>query len=106
GAVRGVLIVDRLEDIPFDERQQALVAESARFIARVVENERVFVQLERTKVEQGKLYRAAERLGAAITEEEVVDAGVSAASEIAAVDFAAFSAYDPEHDCHQIRAVS
>ncbi|HZO13645.1 MAG TPA: sensor domain-containing diguanylate cyclase [Polyangiaceae bacterium] len=106
GVVRGVLIVDRLDDVPFDARQQTLVEQAARFIARVIENERVFVQLERTKVEQGKLYRAAERLGAAISEEEVVDAGVSAASEIAAVDFAAFTAYDASSDSHQIRAVS
>jgi two-component system cell cycle response regulator len=34
------------------------------------------VQLERAKVEQGKLYRAAQALGAALSEKDVVEAGV------------------------------
>ena len=38
---------------------------ATRYIVRAIQNERVFVQLERAKVEQGKLYRAAEALGAA-----------------------------------------
>ncbi len=105
GSLRGVLVVDRCSAEPFTVSQQQLVEQAARLAARAIENERVFVQLERTKVEQGRLYRAAERLGAATSEQEVVDAGVTAASEIATVDFAAFTAYDPETDWHEIRAV-
>jgi diguanylate cyclase (GGDEF)-like protein len=106
GALRGVLVADRVDPNGFSSEEQDLVEQAARFCARAVENERVFVQLERTKVEQGKLYRASERLAAAISEQDVVDVGVSAAREIAAVDFAAFSAYDDHDDSHQIRAVS
>jgi two-component system cell cycle response regulator len=106
GALRGVLVVDRDDPQGFTVDEEDLVVQAARFCARAIENERVFVQLERTKVEQGKLYRAAEQLGSAISEQEVVDAGVSAAREIAAVDFAAFTAYDQDDDSHQIRAVS
>jgi diguanylate cyclase (GGDEF)-like protein len=95
GALRGVLAVDRKSGASFNEAECALVEQSAHFIARAIENERVFVQLERTKVEQGKLYRAAESLGAAMSAQQVVDAGVDSASEIAAVDFAAFTAYTP-----------
>jgi diguanylate cyclase (GGDEF)-like protein len=101
----GVLLLDRLEPEGFSDAEEALVEQAARYVARAIENERVFVQLERTKVEQGKLYRAAERLGAAISEEQVVDAGVSAASEIASVDFAALTAFDDVAGQHQIRAV-
>jgi len=106
GTLHGVLVVDRRQAQPFSDAELELVEQGARFAARAIENERVFVQLERTKVEQGKLYRAAEGLGAAINEQEVVDAGVSAAGEIATVDFAAFTAFDEMSGCHQIRAVS
>ena len=105
-ALRGVLVVDRTEHRAFSAEELELVEQAARFAARAVENERVFVQLERTKVEQGKLYRAAEALGAAVTEQEVVEAGVHSAREIASVDFAAFTAFDPTTGMHQIRAVS
>ncbi len=104
GAMRGVLLVDRRAG-DFRPEEEELCEQVARFAARAIENERVFVQLERTRVEQGKLYRAAERLGAAISEQEVVEAGVSSASEIAAVDFAAFTSYEPDEDAHQIGAV-
>ena len=106
GALRGVLVADRREARAFSADEEALVEQAARYCARAIENERVFVQLERTKVEQGKLYRASERLGGAINEQEVVDAGVSSAREIAAVDFAAFTAFDAADNSHQIRAVS
>jgi len=105
-AVRGVLVVDRRQDVPFGEVEQDLMEQAARFVARSIENERVFVQLERTKVEQGKLYRAAEALGAATTEQEVVEAGVQSAREIASVDFAAITSFDEAHKSHQVRAVS
>jgi diguanylate cyclase (GGDEF)-like protein len=105
GALRGVLVVDRRRSDPFRPEEEELCEQAARFAARAIENERVFVQLERTRIEQGKLYRAAERLGAAMSEQEVVEAGVSSASEIAAVDFAAFTSYEPTERSHQIRAV-
>jgi two-component system, cell cycle response regulator len=105
GTLRGVLVADRRDPAPFRAEEQHILEQAARFCARAIENERVFVQLERTKVEQGKLYRAAERLAAAMGEQAVVEAGVSAASDIAAVDFAAFTAFDPELGRHAIRAV-
>jgi diguanylate cyclase (GGDEF)-like protein len=106
GSLRGVLVVDRTEDRAFSEREQALVEEAGRYAVRTIQNERVFAQLERAKVEQGKLYRAAEALGAATTETNVVDAGVKSAREIAAVDFAAVTLFDEASKAHEIRAVS
>jgi two-component system, cell cycle response regulator len=106
GALRGVLVVDRVEDRPFSPREQEIVEEAARYAVRAIQNERVFVQLERAKVEQGKLYRAAEALGAATTESSVVEAGVKSAREITSVDFAAVTLYDDGAKMHEIRAVS
>src|SRR5262249_4718519 len=106
GALRGVLCVDRVEDQPFSPRERELVDEASRYAVRAIQNERVFVQLERAKVEQGKLYRAAEALGAAATESMVVDAGVKSAREITSVDFAAVTLFDEQTKMHEIRAAS
>jgi diguanylate cyclase (GGDEF)-like protein len=102
----GVLVIDRKSDDPFGAREEKLAAEACRYALRAVQNQRVFVQLERAKVEQGKLYRAVEQLNAATTESEVVDAGLRSAREIASVDFAAVTLYDETFKTHEIRAVS
>lgn len=104
--LRGVLVIDRKSEEPFGAREKELAAEACRYAVRAVQNERVFVQLERAKVEQGKLYRAVEQLNAAITESEVVDAGLRSAREITSVDFAAVTLYDEARKTHEIRAVS
>ncbi|AUX48083.1 GAF/diguanylate cyclase [Sorangium cellulosum] len=106
GQLRGVLVVDRVEDRPFSPRELELIDEACRYAVRAIQNERVFVQLERAKVEQGKLYRAAEALGAATTEAGVVEAGVTSAREITSVDFAAVTLFDEAQKVHEIRAVS
>lgn len=106
GQLRGVLVVDRVEDRPFSPREEQLVEEAGRYAVRAIHNERVFFQLERAKVEQGMLYRAAEALAASCTESDVIDAGVHSAREITSVDFAAVTLFDDEQRSHEIRAVS
>jgi two-component system, cell cycle response regulator len=104
--VRGILVADRREDEPFSETELELLASATRYVLRAIQNERVFVQLERAKVEQGKLYRAARALGAATSERDVVEASVRSAREIAAFDFAAITIYDETKKSHEVRAVS
>jgi diguanylate cyclase (GGDEF)-like protein len=104
--LRGVLAVDRLEDNAFTEEEEEIAAQAARFCLRAIQNERVFLQLERAKVEQGKLYRAAQALGAALSEKDVVDAAVKAAREIASFDLAAVTAYDEGSRTHEVVAAS
>jgi two-component system cell cycle response regulator len=58
--LRGILAIDRSENKPFTPHEEELAAQAARYCLRAIQNERVFVQLERAKVEQGKLYRAAQ----------------------------------------------
>jgi diguanylate cyclase (GGDEF)-like protein len=103
GHLRGVLCVDRRDDRPFSPRDEDLVREAGRQVLRALENERVFLQLERSKREQTILYRASQALGAALDEEAVLDAGLHAASEIAPYDFAAVTLYDPESREHRVR---
>jgi diguanylate cyclase (GGDEF)-like protein len=102
--LRGVLAIDRLESSPFSPHEEQVVAQAARFCLRAIQNERVFVQLERAKVEQGKLYRAAQALGAALSEEDVVAAGVKAAREIASFDAAAVTVFDETSRSHEVVA--
>jgi diguanylate cyclase (GGDEF)-like protein len=83
-----------------------MLVAGTRYILRAIQNERVFVQLERAKVEQGKLYRTSRALGAALSERDVVEASVRSAREIAAFDFAAITIYDEAKNLHEIRAVS
>jgi len=104
--VRGVLIVDRTDDRPFSPRDEEMLVSATRYVARAIQNERVFVQIERAKVEQGKLYRAAEALGSALTEGDVLDAGVKSAREVALFDFAAVTLFDDVAKTHEVRAVS
>src|SRR5580658_4388761 len=103
-ALRGVLVMDRVKDPPFSPHEVEVGAQAARFCQRAIQNERVFVQLERAKVEQGKLYRAAQALGAALTEADVVAAGVAAAREIASFDAAAVTVFDEETRSHEVVA--
>jgi len=102
--LRGILAIDRTEDKAFSPHEEELAAQAARHCLRAIQNERVFLQLERAKVEQGKLYRAAQALGAAITENDVLDAGVRAAREIASFDLAAVTIYDEVSKTHEVRA--
>lgn len=106
GALRGVLALDRKEDRAFSPHEEELAAQAARFCQRAIQNERVFLQLERAKVEQGKLYRAAQALGAALGEKDVVDAGVRAAREIASFDLAAVTTWDEQARVHQVVATA
>ncbi|HEY6876710.1 MAG TPA: sensor domain-containing diguanylate cyclase [Polyangiales bacterium] len=103
GQVRGALCADRLEDAPFSAREEDIVERAVRQVLRALENERVFVQLERTKSEQTVLHRASQALGAALTEEAVIEAGLAAAAQIAPFDFAAVTRYDAEHQRHSVR---
>ncbi len=102
--LRGVLAIDRKENRPFSPHEQELAAQAARYCLRAIQNERVFLQLERAKVEQGKLYRAAQALGAALSEKDVVQAGVRAAREIASFDLAAVTMWDEATKTHEIVA--
>jgi diguanylate cyclase (GGDEF)-like protein len=106
GKLRGVLALDREDSVPFSPQDEEISRQAADFCLRAIENERLFVQLERAKVEQGKLYRAAQALGGALSEREVLEAGVKAAREIASFDLAAVTVYDEVNKSHEVCAVT
>ena len=104
GPLRGVLAIDRVDNRAFTPHEEELAAQAARHCLRAIQNERVFIQLERAKVEQGKLYRAAQSLGAALSEKDVLDAAVRSAREIASFDFAAVTTFDEAARLHEVVA--
>jgi two-component system, cell cycle response regulator len=103
GHLRAVLCADRVIDRAFSPEEEELLRNSTSHILRAFENERVFVQLESSKREQGTLYRVSQALSTALTQDAVMDVGLSAAKEIAPHDFAAITEYQPDGRRHLVR---
>lgn len=103
GVLRGALCADRRDDRPFDAREEEILKGAVHQVLRAVQNERVFVQLEKSKHEQTVLHRASQALGAALSGDAVLDAGLAAAAEIAPFDFAAVTLYDGAQKKHTVR---
>jgi two-component system cell cycle response regulator len=99
---RGVLIADRLAPDAFGERERSIVVRAAERVARAIQNERAFLQLERTKREQGQLLAASERLSGTIREDEVQESAIEAARSIVEFEFGALVAYDETTGRHQV----
>jgi len=100
--LRGALCADRLDDRPFTPREEEVLKSAAVQALRAIQNERVFVQLERSKREQAVLLRASQALGGALSEEQVIDAGLGAAAGIAPHDFGAITYFDAERKQHTV----
>jgi len=103
GTTLGVLCADRVEDRPFVPAEEQALADSGAHLLRVLENERVFVRLERSQREHHVLYHASAALGAAVNEQAVLDAALGAAAQIVGYDFAAVSQYDGQTRQHSIK---
>src|SRR4029078_1350297 len=67
---RGVLVADRTNDRAFVPDDIATLATAARQVVRVVQSERVFHALERSKHEHERFYRASAQLNRAVTVEQ------------------------------------
>jgi two-component system cell cycle response regulator len=99
---RGVLVVDRLEPDPFGDRERGIIVRAAERVARTIQNERAFLQLERTKREQGQLLAASERLSNTIREDDVEKGALEAARSIVDFDFGALVGFDEKANRHQV----
>jgi diguanylate cyclase (GGDEF)-like protein len=89
GSLRGVLCADRSDARPFGKVDEENLLAAVDSILRTVANERIFTQLQKAKSEQGKMLRASGALSRALTEDDVVDAALEAAEQIASFDIAA-----------------
>ena len=82
GHVRGVLVADRLEDQPFDDDDEHLLATRGRWSCiRAVESERLMVELQRRAGREGALLRAPSSSSTARRRpSEVLDAAIDVAA--------------------------
>jgi diguanylate cyclase (GGDEF)-like protein len=103
GHLRAVLCADRVVDRAFSAEEEELLRGSTSHVLRAFENERVFMQLERAKREQEILFRVSQALSTALTQDAVMEVGLSAAKEIVAHDFAAITEYQAEGRRHLVR---
>ncbi|MBN2802951.1 MAG: diguanylate cyclase, partial [Deltaproteobacteria bacterium] len=88
-SVRGILCADRTNHESFTTKEQEILATSVESILQNVTNERVFVQLQKAKSEQGRLLMASETLAKALNLKDVVSSSLEAAALIAPYDMAA-----------------
>jgi GAF domain-containing protein len=96
GHVRGVLVADRLEDLPFDDSDEHLVARVAGELIRAVESERILVRLEAERDEKEFFYSAIEQLNRKSKTQDVLDAAIDVAARIVQLDFGAVTIHEPE----------
>lgn len=106
GHLRGVLCLDRCDNRPFTEDDVALVEESARYLLRAVENERLFATIERSKYELSRFFDASRRLNSVLTPAEVYEVALEVAADVAPFDVAGITLFDATDDTHTIAAVA
>jgi len=103
---RGVLVADRRVEPGFVPADAETLGRAARQVMRVIQSERVFHAVERSKHEHERFYRASAELNRALTLEQVYDAAIAGARGVCDFDFAAIATYDSRRRAHTIhRAV-
>jgi diguanylate cyclase (GGDEF)-like protein len=91
GHVRGVVLADRLEPVPFGEEDERLLATLCAEILRAVAAERLMEEMKRGRDEKERFYGAIERLNRTTKPREVFDATLEIAREMVPLDFAALT---------------
>ncbi len=106
GHVRGVLVVDRLQDLPFSEADERLLAMLAGALVRAVAAERLMNDLKRARDEKERFYSAIEGLNRLSKPREVFDAVLHASAGMAPVDFGAVTLFEAqEKAAHRVAQV-
>ncbi|MDH5492700.1 MAG: sensor domain-containing diguanylate cyclase [Myxococcales bacterium] len=101
--VIGAVCADRLEARPFTAKEEEVLQGAVQQVLRAMQNERLFIQLERTKREQGILHRASSALGSALDADAAITSILEAAAQIAPFDFAAITDYDSAKKRHRVK---
>jgi two-component system cell cycle response regulator len=105
GQLLGILCADRTGERPFTADEQARVAAAGTLVQRIVEQERVFSAIERSKYEQEQFYRASELLSGALGLDEVYSKSFRAIRAIADYDLAVITGFDGHALAHRVLAV-
>ena len=100
--LRGLLIGDRAAAPMFAPAETELFVSAAAQVMRIVQSERVFQAVERSKHEHERFYRASTALNRALTLEEVYAAALAGARGVCDFDFAAIASFDGGDGRHVI----
>lgn len=98
GFVRGLLVADRVEPVPFTDDDERLLAATSREVLRAIEIERVMGFIRRARDEKEQFYGAIEELNRCTKIDEVLDAAVRLASAVAPLDLVAFTSCFVDED--------
>ena len=104
-ALRGILVVDRRVGTSFNPAELDLITSAADQVMRIVQSERVFQAVERSKHEHERFYKASAALNRALTLAEVYDAAIEGARGVCDFDFAAIATHDARDGSHTLRRV-
>lgn len=105
GHLRGVLCVDRVDGDAFGANEVHVLEETANYILRAVQNERLFAAVEKSKDELGRFFEASRRLNAVLTREDVSREALRSVADIAPFDLAALTLFDAETGEHTITCI-
>ncbi|MBI3184729.1 MAG: sensor domain-containing diguanylate cyclase [Myxococcales bacterium] len=108
GMVRGVLVADRIQDEPFSESDERLLATVASEVHRAAEVERVMGYIRKARDEKDRFFRAIEEMNRAGSPEQVFNAVLESARQVAALDFCAVTLVSEETGgrTHRIARIS
>jgi diguanylate cyclase (GGDEF)-like protein len=102
---RGILVGDRADARKFEPVDVALANSAAAQVVRVVQSERVFQALERSKHEHERFYQASAELNRALTLDQVYEAAIAGARGVCEFDFGCIATYEARRGSHTIRRV-
>jgi diguanylate cyclase (GGDEF)-like protein len=107
GHVRGVLVADRLEPVPFSDGDERLLLTLAAEVLRATAAERLMIDMKRARDEKVRFYEALERLNRVTKPVEVFDTVLEVAAGLAQTDFSAVTVLEEEegHTVHRVARV-
>lgn len=100
--VRGVLCADRLTEDVFTDVECNVLDQVGAQAVKIIANERLFLQLVKSKTELSRLYKASNRLRTAHSCEEVLEAAFESGRYIIEWDLAAATLYEARNHRHRV----
>jgi diguanylate cyclase (GGDEF)-like protein len=94
GVVSGVLLVERTQGVPFEGEEEEPLSVFAQEIQRVIDLERIMVNVRRNEAERDRFFRVVNELNRSSSLEQVFSAILESVRHIAPLDFCAITLVD------------
>jgi diguanylate cyclase (GGDEF)-like protein len=96
GHVRGVLVADRLQPLPFDDADERLLVTLAAEVLRATASEKLMIDMKRARDEKARFFDALERLNRVTKPAQVFDTVLEVANGLVPLAFGAVTVVDDE----------